>query len=407
MTDIDKSRVEQIARISNDDVEAQVDANDLRYNYPKDLTVVESRNYVRVVSDTASAKANNTIQFRWNTGNSYVHPLNSYLKLKVRTSAGTPDFGTGSVANLIKEVVVLSNSGQEVDRITNFNVWHRDWVRYSTPVDYQSNILSTAYYNESSSKLSTADQTLCLPLSHLAGIFNRDKLMPAHLAAGLVVQITFDTDIRAWNVAGSFTASSMELVLDVYHLKPVVLRKLDAISASNGLEYWYESYHTSKYTTSASQFDADIAKAVSRAQMAWAKVQQSDQINEATEDAFLSDDSSNYVSAQWRLGSLYFPMKALDSEQEMYMFTQHAFDKLRDSNTHNNVTFSTYSSNGAVLGVSLEKSTVLGLSGLPMNNSRRLNLSMTFGGGVDREIYIFLKFVRVASIYLDRVKISE
>lgn len=412
MTSIDRPQEPSFKKLTNQDVEAQVDINDLRYEFPRDLNVIDSRNHVIVSSDKASASANQTVQFRLNTGSAYIHGMNSYLKMKVAASADNQTFGTGSCANLIREVVVLSASGVELDRITNYNVWHRDWCHNTFQADYLDNHLQMAGFNYLTRDVDTGAKTFILPLWHLSGIFARDKLMPAHLASGMIIQLTFETDLRALKAASgtpTFTVSDMELSIDVYNLNNVIRRKLDAISASNGLEYHYVSTHTSQYSTSAATFNGEVSRAVSRALGGWAKIQLDADIDAATEDAFVSDDGSAVSSCQWRLGALYYPNKALSDEVEMYCYSQYAFDKMRQYHAPSNVALADWDASPftAVFGVNLEKSTVVGLSGLPLNSSRRLHFNATFASGAARTIYIFMNYMRVASCYLNSVKVSE
>jgi len=112
---------------------------------------------------------------------------------------------------------------------------------------------------------------------------------------------------------------------------------------------------------------------------------------------------------QWRLGALYLPNKQLSDGVEMFMYSKYAHDKLRGYNSPDSVSLADWSDadRKAVFAVNLEKSTVVGLSGLPMNNSRRLQCNLTFQAGANRTIYIWLQYLRVATCNLDHVKVSE
>jgi hypothetical protein len=385
---------------------------------------VDSRNFQVVNSDISTAGPNQTVQFRFNTGTSYVHFMNSYLKFTVTASAGTDhDLKSGSALNFIRETVVLSHSGVEMDRLNYCNLYNSKVLDYKYSADYLDNALSIMDYKTSASEdaISTTSKTYCIPLHLLCGFFDQDKLCPSHLCAGLNLQITFETALRAI-VAGtgspSYTMSNMEVHLDSYMLSTVVRRKLDAISASNGLEYFYVSKHAGRYTTSATTGNFQVSRAVSRALGAVCVHQLDSEVDGVNEDSMRSDKivdgaATGVATVQWRLGGRYFPNKIINTRPDLYMFNQWAFNKHRSMFSPGNVGISDLDSDGAqagrkgLLAVNLETSTTVALSGLPLNNARRLNLDVTYGDAVARTVYIWLEYLRVAKAMLDNIKVSE
>jgi len=78
-----------------------------------------------------------------NTGAKYVNCRRSYLTFKVQClgTAGVPalpraGFGTGSVCNMIKRIVVTTRSGVELCRTEDFNVLMAKLMKYGCDKSY-------------------------------------------------------------------------------------------------------------------------------------------------------------------------------------------------------------------------------------------------------------------------------
>lgn len=55
----------------------------------------------------------------------------------------------------------------------------------------------------------------------------------------------------------------------------------------------------------------------------------------------------------------------------------------------------------------LERSDLFNLTGVPINNARVLNAQATFGTGTARSVTIFLKYVRLARVFLNNVEVEQ
>jgi len=177
----------------------------------------------------------------------------------------------------------------------------------------------------------------------------------------------------------------------------------------------------------------------------------------------LRDGAIGWLDYQWQLGSLYFPQQKVQARAPMematlaYSYTLEAFDRmsgatscmlrLQDNNTakdtqvitldrtlaHRNAGATAYAAapdllsqerlyikgkpgsfcgGGEVIAVSLERSSLFNLSGIPINNSRVLalrgNYSMVPTPYCSKHtLHIFLKYVKLARIFLNNVEVEQ
>ena len=97
---------------------------------PQPLSVCVNRTFKKEYSQRQSYKAGETIAFDVNIGSSYVDPATCMLIFKVEFTCaddgGDPlnrvSFGSGTAANLISEIRLLSKNGCEVDRTQSADV---------------------------------------------------------------------------------------------------------------------------------------------------------------------------------------------------------------------------------------------------------------------------------------------
>jgi len=182
-------------------------------------------------------------------------------------------------------------------------------------------------------------------------------------------------------------------------------------------------------------------------------------------DSFASEPSSSIIDYQWQLGSLYFPQQPIKGNVEEvamdgYLHTVDAFGKLGDTQKHlhcklaqsgslgshsvtkdliewvsglpsshcyknqagnrvggglnfiydpvpQNYIPGTFRSYGQTWAVSLERSSMFELAGVPINNSRVLALRMQFDSSKKRTIDVYLKYVKLARLFLNNVEIEQ
>lgn len=280
---------------------------------------------------------------------------------------------------------------------------------------------------------------------------------------GLKQRIELEKKIDSRNKIPSYVISDIHFQLKSVQLTDSAQRILNEHSAVNGLEIVYPDYQNTQIQQNASGSTfVEVRHAASRALSAFAVVRHQDSIDAQTVDSFAS--SYNRLKTwQWRLGSLYFPNQpmstktgdAIDANPETYTYALDAFGKLTGGgrcavkygdwltpHEHAVSAGSFYSKNTPgpaqticsadefsglqVIPVSLERSTLFNLSGIPINNSRVLSFHGTFDAtgrssmskngkylptySEDSKplvIDLFLKYVRLARVFLNNVEVEQ
>lgn len=263
----------------------------------------------------------------------------------------------------------------------------------------------------------------------------------------------------------SYTVRSPEIAMCCIQLTDAIQRTLNEFSAINGLEIVYADYdRTSAPIQSATTAGVytEVRKSASRALSAFARV-----VRNTTQpyryDSFASAPNVRWNSYQWQLGSLYFPQQKVENRNSvnelrwdnviamMYSYTQDAFDRyhpkaaptmsslrgtgvdfnkiyLHPTEVHAEHSPSEYLApysafgkwgsfaNGATtVATTLERSSMFDMSGIPINNSRVLaligDLDLSAPTLADPNyralLYIYLKYVRLARIFLVNCEVEQ
>lgn len=425
------TRLRQLALKSQeekgDSIEKLLDVNDLVYMMPKNLSLASARNvkeYVAQKSNYSSSESSIIITIQ--SGAQYVNWAASHLrfKLDITRAANTPNtsWGKGSAFNLFREVIVTSRSGQEICRLDRCNVYrlHKDRLHMSD--EELASVGSLMGYDQVVAAAGSAAPTTewIIPMCKVAGCFDSKKLMPNWLSSGLRIELRLETPATAFvnlttgnNPAASTVAVSSynivdpKIACDTFHLNDAAMKKLNEISARNGLEYVFQAQHAVSDNFTTGQTTVDVNKAVSRALGCTAITRQTANISKIGVDSLVCEPFAIQQS-QFRLGSQYFPHQPLESLNEHYWNTLYTTEKLKSSHP-SSVSLSEYKTDHGVITTNLERSNILALSGLPINNSMTLSLdarySTTPTGG--RQLTLFLEHVVVAKIFVNNVSISE
>ena len=174
-------------------------------------------------------------------------------------------------------------------------------------------------------------------------------------------------------------------------------------------------------------------------------------------DSYRSESGFQFLEWQWQLGSLYFPQQPVKTPTqdparigcETYFHLLDAVDKATPSATPPALRWDstdlqsatdgrllwqksnpqrwttaipyvaspgTFMNGGTTIGVNLERSTMFNLAGVPINNSRVLALRGEMqgtlyedlsGGTPTRELTIFLKYVKLARVFLNNTEVEQ
>ena len=412
--------------------------NGVAYESLPETSIAVSRtfkkNFFQKNSYTAS---NNEAICDLNTGAEFINPRRSYLTFGVVLSGGNAGFGHGGATNLIKRVVITSRSGTEVSRTEEFNVLTCKTYRYGcsrSSVQQFGQLMGfsdvAAEQKNDATLLSTTRKQFVIPLTMLSPFFEGDgkSLIPPQLAAGLRIQLTFESNARALvsTTAPTYTIDNISIATNVTTMIDSWQKEINEESARDGLTYSFPEWHTTQSNVGAgTRANIEVRKAVARCMMAFTVTQTLP--NAYTDDNMKSDLYETVAhgappSVQYRLGSLYPTQQPVTTIEEGYYLAQSAFDAdVLDCKRTNDVSLtsflgSTAASVGlqdgdAVTAVSLERNDVsingvLNIGGLPTNNSRVLAVDID-GVATLSTTYLFMKHLRVVKAFVDNVSVSE
>jgi len=342
------------------------------------MSVVVSRNMKRSYANLDEYGPGGKIIITWNSGSEYVNGMNSYLTFDaqvVGAAGATGLLGSGSAINFIDNVTINSIQGTEVDRVEGVNVYRRDKDRYEYSQDYINNIGSVMGYastengvTNASNIVTIAPQRYCIPLSKICGLCNTSVLLPSMLSGGLRFEIKLADLAEALKqgatVPTSYKISNVNMNLDSYQLADSIQKRLMQESAATGLEFFYETYDRTRHNINAStKANITVRKAVSRALSAHAKTRLTANVRNLAQDS-MESETNNVVGMFWRLGSLNFPNQRLTDKTEQYYYAQYAMGKLMHPHKSNSISLSDFVGTEGITAVTLERSSVLSLSGL-------------------------------------------
>ena len=414
-------------------------------------------------------------------------------------------------ANMIQQIRIVHSSGVELDRInTGVGEWLQIMNYYDRSADtrkvvgglYDLNDTSrpsplvnsnsalarakeglnvpydaAAYHGDS--MLTGAGQVMdisfrpegkefpvCIPLSQLLGFFNVDLLAPSFLSAGLQIHIDMyspehffvcGTDNRGnytgangWPSAdGDVKIVNPEMHLETFTLTDSIVRKLSQISASSGLEWYFDAVHTMSGGGSEGDYSMQISRALSRANNVIVKTRTKSYIGDTFRDSFGSQPwvlpvnegggtSTNDLSTgdatingamnnfQVQLGAQYIPSKSLSQKKEFIHSALKTFSQFRRSDeiggpddtqfsgfrtTRNTVkeTPNKYMHGLAISAVPLESSSTLQQSGAAISAQRTavVNMGWVGGGGTARQVDCFVVYSKLATLFLDSVVVRS
>lgn len=283
------------------------------------------------------------------------------------------------------------------------------------------------------------------------------------LKAGIGLDVdgtTATTALTGYNIVNPYIA------LYATQLTDGVQRALNEFSAVNGLEIAYCDWEPTQQnipTATATTVQIEVRKAASRALQVFTVTRNTNNENLNTEDGFASIPW-DYERWQYQLGSLYFPQQPVISADvgtaiedqtataipESYKHALIAWNSykggavpcsavpLRWTNNYleergeggalvttteytqaqnsqngipasNNGQWGTYAHGLSTIAHTLERTDLFNLSGVPINNSRVLSFRASYKATstVPRTITVWLKYVRLARVFMNNVEVEQ
>jgi hypothetical protein len=325
-------------------------------------------------------------------------------------------FGTGSGANLIQEIRILSKNGTEVDRTQEANVLAKIRQDYLYSVEGKK-MLEMAGVNITYTS-GTGGQ-LVIPMSFISGFFRptvAGTKIPAGLMSGLRIEIITATAERALtredgtSTATTYAITDPHLLMMCHDLNDPTQATLMKESAETGLEYVFPSYFNTKVTSTQGTINEQVKKAVSKCSCVFSTTYdlQTTPVTALANDGFRSIAGTDLTSFQYRVGSNYYPQQTITNNVEAWYVSESAFSKTRDiEKTPSDVSLIDYNTNGKyVVAHPLETDERLNLSGIPLNNSNVLELRLTQNLATNREHQIFIQYSAVCRTFINRTSLK-
>lgn len=395
------------------DVKALRGANALIYVRPSNIALIDRRVLKSYNFSSNSYELGSTFQIICNSGGDSVWGPSSYMRLEY-TSGGGLDFGLGSILNIFKSVRATHRSGEILEYTDNINVLanlKRYWAYKRDDRVKLDGLLGTAgavYSNAPGNGVHVA----CIPMSLLLGIFDsKTQYMPASLCAGMKLEFELaPLQILSTVPTATLTAMKPTLLLDSAQLYDVVNKQLlqeQADIDESGLQFTWTTYFNSSAVTASNAVNIDIQQSASLVSQIIAITRDNNIVSSALTGADAFQYIQPFSSAQFRLGSLYWPQQIINvptgatwsvtqtNSQEWYGISLQAFQSYVDEfhkaaggdsaiqfqlGTVVDLSGNSWTQGKPCLAFTGEKSACgLELTGEPTNNSRILNFSASIG----------------------------
>lgn len=318
---------------------------------------------------------------------------------------------------------------------------------------------------------------VAIPLCHLCSFFDVDLLAPSFLSAGMQIYIDFyppshffvcGTDVtgvpKTTTIAGDFvgdvTLTKAEMHLETFTLTDSIVRKLSQISASSGLEWYFDSVHQASIVTGSDSLSMQITRALSRANNVIVKTRNDKWLGNSLLDSYASQawvlpDTENNLNDpslpgvdprslldkdldgtmeefQVQLGAQYIPSRSITGRKEMMHSAYKTFSQFRRSDVLGGPDTAQYGGirvtaqqagvvgeylpGVAISAVPLESSSTLQQSGAAISAQRTavVNMKWKYPSSSDagskfglRRIDAFVVYSKLATLFLDTVVVRS
>ena len=409
--------------------------NKMLYKMPPSLGITARRHHVIDFSQQNAYTNGQTVVFDLQTGSYFIDGKNSYLRLDI-----VPDndcsFASGGATNVINRVVVRTKSGKEWCRCEEFNLYARNYLRYSCNENYLNRTgLSYGYTGTGSGatvnvRANNGNGTrFTIPL-WLIPCFNQDKLLPPQIMEGLRIELTLASVGEALKTTTDapteYIIKNAEIHSDAFDIADQFKRKVAEMSARQGLILVHKEYFHSNVGSreNVSSYNFDIKKACSKACRNFTTLRPNGNISAVASDS-MNAEKYSVVRYQSHVGQDYMPNQpisvpatdggavGLNDINEAYYDTQFVWDKVNQCwypNTVKPDEFLGSDNTVAMCGMvafNLNKSHVTDLDGYVLNNSRALVIDIQCSGDSNRKLDSFLQHLRVAKVYTANAEIRD
>ena len=427
--------------------------NHLDYRLKPDLSVAVEKRIIKQWAQNQIFTEGNLLTFQLSSGADFVDFSNSWLSFNIRITSGEANtkynFGgrsndagvaqdslVGSCLNLFERVQIESRDGSEICRIDNFNVLAAHALFLKHDQQYYNTVAKTELIGSTWSDgldVASGNVRVVIPMRRLCGFFAYDKLTPSMVASGMKITIQLARANQAFcgtkaNGVLATTTSPLQyelndcyLQLQSYRLTDSIVKSLMQLSSTQGLELvWSEYWHT-RGTSNQESVNLEVRKAVSRALGSVVIPRRTDSDGDVRYNSFASPWA--ITQHQWRCGSTFFPQAPISASSsagtkfESYYYLLDSLHRTKCGRTPK-LTLQDFTDSCGISSCDLERSAVLSLAGLPINNSRTLTFQGKLEPVPDRttptnpateqgRLYdFFLSYVTLARVFLNNIEVE-
>lgn len=426
--------------------------NNLNYSLKPDLSVCTTRTSTSQFFQQDTYAPGSTMVCIFNTGSSYIYGPNTSLVFTVNnTNAYSIHFGGygGSAANLISRVTIYTRSGLVLERVDASHVLSAIKGTWGHTADWKETTgdaygLCPGPGGVNSMKIPPASsQRFVIPMSILSGLFECPELIPSALASGLRIELALNEGLTCM-VPGepvlalaprpTYQIVKPKIETESYMLTDSISRYLNGMAATTGLEFVFNTHFNTinSRNFATASLNVESRRACSRALGAVYKETRTNSYPWANVDYVSGNvravvaptitDGYGPLTAQYRVGSLYFPNTMIGEATTFIAAGELYYMSLKGMNCYNESTSNTNtgprfqdfigsapnnqvtSGSSNVTAVSLERSNTLDLTGIPISNSRVLALNGTYANidAINAELQgnLFLYFTSLARVFL-------
>lgn len=403
--------------------------NKMLYKMPPSLGITARRHHVIDFAQQNLYNAGQTVVFDIQTGSYFIDGKNSYLRLDIIPNAGV-EWKSGGATNVINRIVIRTKSGKEWCRCEEFNLYIRNYLRYTCGENYLNRTARSYGFSGNGDEEAAPNggngTRFTIPL-WLIPCFNQDKLLPPQIMEGLRIEITLASAGTAISggAGTTYEVKNAEIHSDAFDIADQFKRKVAEMSARQGLILVHKEYFHSNVGTlgETNSYNFDIKKACSKACRNFTTLRNPATLEDSNADS-LNAEAHKVIRYQAHVGQDYVPNQPIviddplgpnvDNVNEEYYDTQFVWDKVNQCwypNSVNPDEFLGTDANDINMGMvafNLNKSHVTDLDGYVLNNSRALVVDIKcFGANASRKLDTFLQHLRVAKVYTANAEIRD
>jgi len=401
--------------------------NNLVFARPSSANLISERTQKLSYPASLTYTTASTMQFVINSGSEFVWGPSSYLKCRIGMSCAGAPIINGSFLNLFSQIRLYHRSGELLEQVFFSDILANIKLRYETSFsDYVKlapligaspvpGVPGTPYLTGVVLGGAEFFVNVNLPLSFYLGVFdNHSQFIPSQLLAGARLELVINTDsaVQMGMTNINITSISPVLSLDCAKLYDEASKQILEESADvqeSGIQFTYNTFFASQFKPAAGAINIDVLQSASLTEKVFL-VNAIETYATTQKYKFLSLNPAGY-SYQFRIGSHYLPIYAIQDDTEAFNMAQIAFNGAYNQYSrppsHTGISVNGFYNDAhedainCVYATSLEKSASnVALSGQPTNNSRLINFSAQ-GTAVAFTTTIFLEYVRVANCMLD------